>query len=819
MVAVAVLLLALAGAWILAYRGASLAIWTGAVAAFVAALAVLGILGPASVALLALVLTPVALLLNVPALRRKLITARIFKTFRAVLPPMTQTERDALEAGDIWWEGELFQGRPDWDRLHAINVSRLSDEEQAFLDNQVETLCAMLDEDDIIRERRDLPQEVWDYLKRERFFSMIIPREFGGLAFGSLAQSTIVTKIATRSISAAVTVMVPNSLGPGELLMHYGTDEQKAHWLPRLAAGEEIPCFALTGPDVGSDAGGMPDYGVVCKGEHEGREVLGIRLNFTKRYITLAPVATVLGLAFKLHDPDHLLGDREDIGITCALIPANHPGVQIGERHFPMGLAFMNGPIEGKDVFVPLDWIIGGQAMAGRGWRMLVECLSVGRAISLPALGTAAGKVSYRMTGAYARIRRQFKLPIGRFEGVQEAMARIGGYGYMLEASRVLTASAGDLGVKPSVVSAIAKYHMTEMMRQSVNDAMDIHAGRGIIYGPRNYLGYGYQAVPIGITVEGANILTRNLMIFGQGAIRCHPYVFPEMEAARDDDLVAFDRLFFSHLGYSINRGVRAFTLGLTGGRLATAPEAGSNARYYQALTRMSASLAFVSDVAMGVLGGELKRRERLSARLGDVLSHLYLASTVLKYHRDGGAQDSEQAHVDWAIQHSLAEINTAFDEFFANFPNRLVGRLLQLVVFPLGRSYRRPADAIGAKVATAMMAPGGVRDRVTTHAYWAADNPDDVTGRMEQAFDTLVAVEPVYDRFQKAVGRGEIVGLEFETRLEHARSAGLIDADEAQLLRRYEALRMDAIITDAFPRETLESGAQTGGPVRKHVA
>ena len=819
MITILAALLVVAVAWILAYRGASLVMWTAAAGLLLGAALALGVLGPVATIAILVVLVPPVLVLNVPPLRRRLVGAGILRAFQRVLPPMTETEREALAAGDTWWESELFQGRPDWERLHAMPAPVLTAEEQAFVDNQVETLCGMLDEDRIVREYRDLPQAVWDYLRQERFFSLIIPREFGGLAFSSLAQSTVVAKIATRSISAAVTVMVPNSLGPGELLMHYGTPAQKAHWLPRLATGEEIPCFALTGPDAGSDAGGMADYGVVCRGEHEGREVLGIRLSFSKRYITLAPVATVVGLAFRLQDPEGLLGEPGEVGITCALIPADHPGLEIGERHFPMGLAFMNGPLRGEDVFVPLDWIIGGRLMAGKGWRMLVECLSVGRAISLPALGASAGKVGYRMTGAYARIRRQFRLPIGRFEGVQEAMARIGGFTYMLEASRVLTASAGDQGVKPTVVSAIAKYHMTEMMRQVVNDAMDIHAGRGIIFGPRNYLGYGYQAIPVGITVEGANILTRNLIIFGQGAIRCHPYVLAEMEAARNNDLVAFDRLLLCHAGYTINRGVRALTHGLTGARFATTPVRDHTGRHYQALSRMSAALAFVSDVAMALLGGELKRRERLSARLGDVLSHLYLASAVLKYHRDGGCPDAERPYVDWALEHSLAEIQAAFDAFFDNLPNRLAGRILRFVVFPLGRPYRAPADALGAEVATLMMEPGGVRDRITGDSYWAADDPDDVTGRMEVAFDTLVQAEPVYDILQQAIARGAAVGFTFEEQLASAERAGIVDADAAALLRRYELLRREAIRTDAFPREALEQARKGPADPRQRVA
>lgn len=805
--------------WALAFVGVSLSGWTIAIALLLAGLVIIEALGSVGAVLSMFVFLPLAALLNITALRSRYISSQIFAGFCKVLPPMTQTEREALEAGDTWWEGELFKGLPDWERLHGMQVTQLTAEEEAFLDNQVETLCGMLHEDNIVRERHDLPPAVWDYLKQERFFSLIISRSHGGLQFSSLAQSTVVSKIATRSISAAVTVMVPNSLGPGELLMHYGTEEQKQYWLPRLASGEEIPCFALTGPDVGSDAGSMPDYGVVCKGEHDGREVLGIRLNFNKRYITLAPVATVLGLAFKLHDPERLLGDQEEIGITCALIPSSHPGVEIGDRHLPMGLAFMNGPIRGKDVFIPLDWIIGGRAQAGKGWRMLVECLSVGRGISLPALGTAAGKVSYRMTGAYARIRRQFKLPIGRFEGVQEAMGRIGGFTYMLEACRVLTASAGDMGVRPSVVSAIAKYHMTEMMRTTLNDAMDVHAGRGIMYGPRNYLGYGYQSIPVGITVEGANILTRNLVIFGQGAIRCHPYVFWEMEAARNNDLETFDSLLFSHVGFSINRGTRAFTYGLTGALFADSPVVGPTARYYRNLSRMSSALAFVSDVSMSVLGGELKRMERLSARLGDVLSHLYLGSAVLKYHYDAGQQTDELPYVEWCLDYCLSEIYRAFDEFFSNFPNALIGPLLRIAVFPLGRPYRAPKDGVSSQVSMLMMQPGGVRDRITRYAYWSGDS-DDNTGRIEHAFNALLRAEPAYEIFIKAVARGEAEGLTFEERITSCVAKGLLSAGDATLVREYEALRHDAILTDAFPAESLgpQSSTQARSP-RKDVA
>ncbi|RFA29897.1 acyl-CoA dehydrogenase [Alkalilimnicola ehrlichii] len=823
MSALLAILVLVAGAWALAFAGASLKVWTAAVAVYIGGLLATGVLGAVGTLVAAVIFIPFAVLLNVTALRSVLITKPIFATFRKVLPPMTSTEREALEAGDTWIEGDLFQGAPDWNKLLNTKVTELSNEERAFIDNQVETLCRMIDEDKIVREEHDLSPETWEYIKKEGFFSLIIPKQYGGRQFSSLAQSTVVTKIATRSISAAVTVMVPNSLGPGELLMHYGTQEQKDYWLPGLAKGEHIPCFALTGPEAGSDAGAMPDTGVVCKGEYEGKEVLGIRLNFSKRYITLAPVATCVGLAFKLYDPEGLLGDQKDVGITCALVPAEHPGIDIGKRHYPMGLAFMNGPIQGKDVFIPLDWVIGGKEMVGKGWRMLVECLSVGRAISLPALGTAAGKMTYRMTGAYSAIRRQFKLPIGKFEGVQEAMARIGGYAYRLEASRVLTASAGDNGIKPSVVSAIAKYHMTEMMRVALNDAMDIHGGRGIIYGPRNYLGYAYQAIPVGITVEGANILTRNLMIFGQGAIRCHPFVFPEMEAARNpneqEGLEDFDKLLFGHIGYSVNRGARAFTFGLTGALFAKAPVSGPTAGYYRQLTRMSSALAFVSDVAMGVLGGELKRKERLSARLADVLSHLYLATAVLKFHYDAGQPENELAYVQWSVENSLYEISKAFDEFFANFPNRVIGRLMRTVVFPLGRPYRQPADKLGAKVANQMMELGGVRDRVTQYGFWAEQDENDITGRMEVALRLLPEAEPVFNKFQKAVTKLDVPSFDFEERLQAAVAAGALSDGEADLVRRYEKLRYEAIITDAFDKEVLAPKSQREPELASEVA
>ncbi|EDY87311.1 acyl-coenzyme A dehydrogenase [gamma proteobacterium HTCC5015] len=790
-------------AWVLAYYEAGTRLWTIFAAALLGAVLYASGAGQTAWIVSFAVLAVPAIIMNIKALRSSLLTAPIFKGFKAVLPPMTSTEREALEAGDVWWDAEMFRGRPQWNKLLVEHQApEFTKEEQDFMDNQVNTLCSMLDDWAIEFEQKDLPAEVWDYMRKEKFFAMLISKEWGGLGFSAFAQSAVVTKIATRSLSAAVTAMVPNSLGPGELLMHYGTDEQKKYWLPGLADGTHIPCFGLTGPEAGSDAGAIPDIGFVCEQEFEGKKTLGIRLTFAKRWITLAPVATVVGLAFKLQDPDGLLGDpnKSDYGITCALIPSDHPGVEIGRRHYPG--AFMNGPINGTDVFIPVDWIIGGAEKAGGGWRMLVECLSAGRGISLPALSAAASKVAYRMTGAHSRLRRQFKTPIGLFEGVQEANGRIAGLTYKLEAMRTLTASAVDV-CSPSVITAMAKYHMTEMMRVIVNDSMDVLGGRAVQMGPRNYVATGYHGIPIAITVEGANILTRNLMIFGQGAIRCHPYVFPEMEAARDDNLSEFDKLLWGHIGYSANRGIRSFTYALTGSAFANTPVSGPMAKYYKQLTRMSSALAFVSDVTMGVLGGDLKRKENLSARLGDVLSQLYMASAVLKYFYDNGETDEDLPHAEWAVQHSLYEIQLAFDGFFANFPNRLVARFMKLVTFPTGRSYKKPADELHNKLALMMMEPTALRDRLTKEAYFGS-SADDVTGRMECAYNALIKVEPVYNRYMKAFGKGKIEGLDTESRLKDAVEKQIVTQEEADQIAEFDKLRYDAILTDAFEKEYL---------------
>lgn len=810
MITLAVVLGLIALYWTLLYRGVGLTGFTLVTAAVLLGLYAGGAYGNVGLTVAAVLFLPPAILFNLTPLRRAVVTRPIYKLFRKILPEMNRTEREALEAGQVWWEAEMFRGRPDWSRLLDFKMTELTDEERRFLNEETEQLCAMLDDWQINFELKDLPPEVWKYIREKGFFAMLIPKSHGGLGFSAYAQSCVVAKIATRSLTAAVTVMVPNSLGPGELLVHYGTEEQQKQWLPGLISGKEIPCFALTGPEVGSDATAMPDNGVVEKRSIEGKEIVGLRLNFSKRYITLAPVASLVGLAFKLKDPDGLLGDPDtvDYGITCALIPADTEGVELGRRHYP-GSVFMNGPVKGRDVFVPLDAIIGGPEQAGNGWRMLVECLSAGRGISLPALSTATGKGMYGITAAYARIRRQFGVPIGKFEGVQEALGKIGGLAYILEASRNLTASAVD-NCTPSVVTAMMKYHMTEMMRECINASMDIHSGRTIIMGPRNYLAAAYQAVPVAITVEGANIMTRNLMVFGQGAIRCHPYVYPEMEAARNPDfgagLAEFDRLLFGHMGFAINRGIRAFTLGLTNARIACTPVKGEMADYYRHLERYSASLAFVADVAMGVLGGELKLRERVSARLGDVLSHLYMASAVLKYHYEEAATAEDDTHAHWAMQHHLAEIDRALYEVAKNFPVKAVRPILRWIALPRGRKFDGPGDSLNGKVCEQMLDidyESGFAARLTYDVY-VGEGQDDPTGRIMRTYEKLREVEPYYETFLKALKTDEIGGETLEEQLDDAVEKGVLDKAQARNVAEYDELRYDAILTDDFSQEYL---------------
>ena len=795
------ILAAIAIAWALAYHRAPAIAWTAATAGVLLFFNWLFAAASLLVAVLWALFIAGALLLNGSPIRRALLGTPLLNLFRRILPTVSQTEREALEAGTVWWDGELFSGRPDWQKLLAYPKPELSAAERAFLEGPVDALCEMIDDWQITHERYDLPPQAWQFIKDQGFLGMIIPQQYGGLGFSALAHSAVIMKLATRSSTASVSVMVPNSLGPAELLLNYGTQAQKEHYLPRLAKGLEMPCFALTSPDAGSDAGNLPDFGIVCRGDWEGQsDVLGIRVTWEKRYITLGPIATLLGLAFRLYDPDHLLGATEDIGITLALIPTATPGVHIGRRHLPLNAVFMNGPNWGKDVFIPMESVIGGAEYVGQGWKMLMNCLAAGRSISLPASAVGTAKLCARTTGAYGYVRQQFNVSIGRFEGVEEALARIAGNLYIMDAARVMTAGAVDLGEKPSVISAIVKYHLTERGRQVVNDAMDVHGGKGICMGPSNYLARTYQQMPIVITVEGANILTRSMIIFGQGAIRGHPYVLREIAAVAEPDrtlaLKAFDDAFFGHVAFIASNQARALWMGLTRARFVRAPEGVHTHRYYQSLTRLSSAFAYAADVAMFVLGGALKRRERLSARLGDILSELYLASSALKRFEDDGRPEEDAALLHWSVQDALARAEDAFYGLFQNLPGRFIPGVLRVVLFPWGREFGPPQDSLGHRVCDLMLNPGPARDRLTAGMF-ISTQAHDAVAILEAAFAAAVAAEPIEQKIRAAAKSG---GEALDAR--QALAQGVISANEAALAERARELRRKAIMVDDFPRD-----------------
>ncbi len=741
-----------------------------------------------------------AIPVNIPVIRQQLFSRWIFKLMKNTLPPMSQTEREALEAGNTWWDAELFSGNPDWKVLLDLPASRLSEEEQAFIDGPVETLCAMLNDWDITHNRKDLPPKVWDYIKRQKFCGMMIPKEYGGLAFSETAHSEIVMKISSRSSTAAVTVMVPNSLGPAKLLVNYGTEQQKNHYLPRLVTGEEIPAFALTGPQAGSDAGAMPDTGIVC---YNPDKVLGIRLNWEKRYITLGPVATVLGLAFKLYDPDHLIGDKENIGITVALIPTDTPGIAIGRRHNPLDSAFQNGPNWGKDVFIPIDWIIGGVEQAGNGWKMLMQSLATGRAVSLPALSVGAAKFTCRNTGAYSRIRKQFNLPIGEFEGIEELLARMAGETYILDAARKVTNAALDNGENPAVISAILKYELTERMRRIVNDGMDIQGGSGICMGPKNYLGRLYQVIPVSITVEGANILTRTMMIFGQGAIRCHPYIQKEMAALQQNDLRQFDGVLFQHIGFFMHNMAASFWLGLTDACFHKVPGDKITRRYYRHISRLSVGFALFADFALLTLGGTLKRKERLSGLFADVLSNLYLCSCVLKHYQDQGCPEDDAPLLQWACQHSIYQAQQSLRAVFWKLPLRPLAWVLRSLIFSLGKPYSPPGDQLIHKTASLLLTDTPVRDRLT-HGIYINSNADDATGKIEVAFKAVLAAAPIEAKIHLAQKQKQLPKGDPFKMLAEVLAKGIVTQLEVDLMVTAEQARLAAITVDDFSTEEL---------------
>jgi len=765
-----------------------------------------------------------ALLLIFPSqLRRERLSRPLLGWVRNLLPHLSDTESQALKSGTVDWDGELFSGTPQWQKLLDYPHGKLTNEEQTFLDGPVHTLCGMIDDWKITHELFDLPPDVWDYMRNEGFFGLVIPKEFGGKGFSAVAHSEIVMRISTRGVSAAVTVMVPNSLGPGELLVHYGTDEQKAKYLPSLANGKIIPCFALTSPMAGSDAGAIPDKGIVCRGQWQGKEVLGLKVSWNKRYITLAPVATLIGLAIKVYDPDRLLGDNEDLGITCVLMPSDLPGVHSGARHLPMNTAFMNGPTWGNDVFIPMEQIIGGQPKLGQGWIMLLECLSIGRCISLPALATGAGKLSSLAVGSYARVREQFGRTISQFEGVQEALEPIAGYTYMMDAARMLTASMLDRGVRPSVPSAVLKSRNTELMRVVVNHAMDVVAGRGVITGPRNFIAQGYEALPIGITVEGANILTRSLMVFGQGAIRCHPFIVDEIEAAGMEDqnaaVAKFDGIFYRHIAHTLGNSVKAFVLALTRGLPAPVPKYAMLQPYYRQLARFSAAFAVLTDVTLLSIGGELKARQRLSGRMADCLTNLYYGSAVIKqWHEDGYPQELRPV-VEWCLQNCLHDLDTQMRLVIANFPARALRWPLRWLIVPPGSGrLPKPDDKLGTHVAKMIVNNTAARDRITRGVY-LSDSTTDPLGRVLNAYRLAEQTQDMRDRLHKEIRNAKptdrhgielLMGHQWDEMADWAVNQKIIAASERPVLLEAFTALYDVIRVDAFDADALKAKAES---------
>lgn len=792
---------------VLAFNRASLRVWTLGLFFLLFLISVLSNCSVFTLTVLWVIFAALALFLNITPLRRALFSNRVLAFYRRIMPSMSQTEEEALNAGDLDWTAEVFSGMPDWKKLAALPRNSLSAEEQAFLAGPVEKLCAMLSDWKITQIDRDIPLEVWEHLKNEGYFGLIIPKKFGGKEFSALAHAQIIAKVSSVSVSVATTLSVPNSLGPAELLLKYGTEDQQNYYLPRLARGEEIPCFGLTSPVAGSDASSITDSGIICNAEIDGKMQLAIRLNWNKRYITLSPIATLIGLAFKLYDPENLLGKKTELGITCALIPSDTQGVVTGRRHYPVCSAFLNGPTQGHDVLIPIERIIGGAKMAGQGWRMLMECLAAGRGISLPSMVSGGIKKSVFTSGAYARIRRQFNTYIGSFGGVEEALAQILGLGYISESLRMFTLSYLDRGIHPVVASAVSKYHSTELARKILNHAMDVHGGKGICMGPNNYLAQNYIEGPVSITVEGANILTRSMIIFGQGAMRCHPYVHRELSAAKNPDkkqaAKEFDKALFAHFGYLISNKVRAFYLAISRGRFALAPKSPLK-RYYQMASRYSAAFAYVADMSMLVLGGSLKRREQLSARLGDALSNLYMISAVLKHYEIESNPESLPV-AEWACQYLLKQTQGALNELLINFPNRFVAAILRCVIFPwFSGRLRLPSDRLGAKLANLMITPSRTRERVSQHVY-VSNTPLNPLRDFSAAFQQAMEVEPLLKKIADGVKSGALKGKNLSENIELAQRCGILSISEAQAVLAADVLKMKIINVDDFSNDELK--------------
>lgn len=790
---------------ILAYQRAALLIWTMSIAILLAlTFYFYGVTFSTAITLIIFII--IFGLLNIPALRKKFITRALFKFYCAHMPSMSATEKEAIAAGTVGWEGELFRGKPNWHQFLKRQKAQLSQEEQSFLEGPVETLCSMLNDWEITHDYADLSPEVWQFLKTNGFFGLIIPKQYGGKAFSAYAHSQIITKIGGVSITAGSTVSVPNSLGPAELLLHYGTDEQKNYYLPRLARGEEIPCFALTSPYAGSDASAMIDFGIVCRDQFNGVDTLGIRLTFDKRYITLAPIATIIGLAFKLYDPDHLLGQKEEIGITCALIPRQTPGIKVGRRHLPLNSVFQNGPVSGDAIFIPMDMVIGGAAQVGQGWKMLMECLAAGRAISLPSISVGGAKVACFSSGAYSRIRKQFNQPIGKFEGIEEVLARIATYTFIADSARIFATAEIDRGEKPAVASAIVKYHCTELGRKVACDAMDIHGGKGICLGPNNYLGRGYEAIPIAITVEGANILTRNMIIFGQGLMRCHPYLYAELNAAKigenKEGLHAFDKVVMKHIGFAFCNTIRTLLLGLTFAKITQTPK-GRLKYYYQQATRFSSALALLIDNCLLIYGGKLKRKEFMSARLGDMLSYLYLISAILKRYHDDGENEADLPLVHGALSFCLIQIQESMTDILHNLPNRFLAFVLRVIIFPWGKHLSKARDSMTRKVARVLFEPNETQNRLINGMYLPNDDGY-MMANLQTALQTTLATEPLEKLIHAAVKSGDIEGYSLKEQAHEALKSGIIDQNQYNDLLKAQNACMKVISVDDFSNEEL---------------
>jgi len=755
------------------------------------------------------IITGILVLVSISSLRDRFIIDPAYTALKKVMPSVSDTEREALEAGTVGWDAELFSGNPDWSILKAVSPIELSGEERAFLDGPTKELCRLIDDWDIRHNRRRIPKKIWKFVSEKGFLGMLISKEHGGLGFSAQAQSLIIGMIASRSPDVATIVMVPNSLGPGELIEKYGTDDQKSHFLPRLAKGEEIPCFGLTGPSSGSDAAAMRDIGIVCKGTHEGKEVLGISLTWEKRYISLGPDATLLGLAFRLYDPDGLLDKGEDIGITLALVPTDHEGVEIGNRHLPSGASFPNGPNRGRDVFIPMDWAIGGEKQVGQGWRMLMECLSAGRSISLPASGTAAAKSMLRVSTAYGRIRKQFGLPIAHMEGVEEPLTRLVEAAYLLESARSITASMVAAGEKPAVISALLKYQSTEWMRQAVNDAFDIHGGRAICDGPSNYLQSAYQMVPVAITVEGANILTRTLITFAQGALRSHPWLYKEIEALQDSDEErgrdAFEEAFRGHVSFAVANIFGALFHNCTGGLFASAPpHARWTRRWYRQLARSSRSFALIADLTVALLGGGLKRKQKITGRLADALSELYLLSCVLKRFEDDGEPASDRKFVEYCARNCLYRFEAAMRGVIDNFPVYFARLLMRPLIFPLGMRARPASDRLGKEITKAALSPGEIRDRLTRDIF-ISDDPDDSTGLLEYTLPRVIEAEVAEKKLERAVRKGLVRRTHTNDWIADARDKGVLTSEEADALSQVRKLVERVIAVDDFAPDAVK--------------